>query len=92
MEQSKCLLQGPRMSFKGLWTYSQLATCLLQARHNTAGLGLGSKPTAAGVYHTTMLHHPCIHVKKPKKREGVRSPFKYIPPDKHCRQLTIKIY
>lgn len=49
MEQSKCLLQGPRMAFKGLWTYPQLATCLLQARHNTAGLGLGSKPTAAKV-------------------------------------------
>lgn len=40
-----------------------LATCLLQARHNTASLGLGSKPTAAR-YHATMLHHPCIDVKK----------------------------
>jgi hypothetical protein len=67
MEQSKCLLQGPGMTFGGLWTYSRLATCLLQARHNTAGLGLGSKPTAARVYHATVLHHPCINVKKKKK-------------------------
>lgn len=57
MEQSKCLLQGPRTTFKDLWTYSWLATCLLQARHNTAGLGLGSKPTVARV--------PCYRAARP---------------------------
>jgi len=80
------------MAFKGLWTYPQLATCLLQARHNTAGLGLGSKPTAAEVPRYRAAPPLYQRKKNVKKREGVRSLLKYIPPDKYFRQLNIKIY
>lgn len=47
MEQSECLLQGPRTALKGLRT----SRGLLPASYRpdaAAGLGRGSKPTAAG--------------------------------------------
>lgn len=81
------------MVFKGLWTYPQLAACLLQARPNTAGLGLGSErlPMAARVpcYRAAP---PRVNVKNVKKREGVRSLFKIHPTRQYVRQLNTEIY
>ena len=71
-------LTRPKNGIRGPLDIPQLATCLLQTRHNTAGLGLGSKPSAATVpcYRAAP---PLYQRKKCEEREGVRSLLKIQP-------------
>lgn len=66
MEQSKCLLQGPRMAFEGLWTFHSLLPASYRP-DTTLPASDGAASPVQPRYHATELHHPCINVKNVKR-------------------------
>lgn len=82
MKQRGCLLQGPRIAFKGLWAEFWPATCLLQAGPQSCRPRTGQQASYSQGNMLPCCSIPYINVKNMKKREGVKCfKLKHIPPD-----------